>query len=225
MDCSQDLLELDSEIGRINLMRDSGPFLPVLPSPEIFEEPVQDGLNTTPVTPLHSPHAFLKKERWLFSLPLVVPTLSTHPKVTSPSNTSDNTESRQNPTPHIMVREKKPKAHRKRAAHPTSLPLMLEEHPPRKRIRSNMVTAHLNCSVQDTLKTPTFTGNDHFGKTSAHPILLVRLVTLPVGPGPTIWHPPSLLQIISHLTPNLVRQLTTSQMPYVSPPPCHIPRK
>ena len=51
MDCSQDLLELDSEIGRINLMRDSDPFLPVLPSPEISEEPLEDGLNTPPVTP------------------------------------------------------------------------------------------------------------------------------------------------------------------------------
>ena len=59
MDCSQDLLEFDNEIGRINLMRDSDPFLPVLPSPEISEEPLEDGLNTPPITPLHSPHAFL----------------------------------------------------------------------------------------------------------------------------------------------------------------------
>ena len=99
MDCSQDFLELDSEISRINILKDSDPFLPVLPSPDISEEPLEDGLNTPPVTPLHSPHAFLKEERWLFSPPSVVPTLFTHPEVTSPSDASDNTKSRQNPTP------------------------------------------------------------------------------------------------------------------------------
>ena len=186
MDCSQDLLELDSEMGRINLMKDSDPFLPVLPSPEISEEHLEDGLNTPPVTPLHSPHAFLKEERWLFSLPPVVLTLSTHPEVTSPSDASDNTESGQNPTPHDTVREKKLKAPRKRAACPTSLSILLEENPLRKRIRSNTVAAHLNRSAQDTSKRPTPTENDYSGKTSVHPILLVRLVTLPVGPGPTI---------------------------------------
>ena len=61
MYCSQDLLELDSEIGRINLLKDSDPFLPVLPSKEIPEEPLEDGLDTLPVTPLHSLHPFLKK--------------------------------------------------------------------------------------------------------------------------------------------------------------------
>ena len=55
MDCSQDLLELDSEINRITNFKDSDPFLPVLPSPEISEEPLEDGLNTLPVTPLQSP--------------------------------------------------------------------------------------------------------------------------------------------------------------------------
>ena len=69
MDCSQDLLELDSEISRINILKDSDPFLPVLPSPEISEEHLENGLNTPQVTPLHSPHAFLKEERWLFSPP------------------------------------------------------------------------------------------------------------------------------------------------------------
>ena len=103
------------------------------------------------------------------------------------------------------MREKKSKASRRRAVCPTSLPLPLEEHPPRKRIRSNTVAAHLDCSAQDTLKPPILTGNDHSGKISVHPILLVRLVTLPVGTGPTIWHPPSMLQILSHTTLNLVR--------------------
>ena len=61
-----------------------------------------------------------------------------------------------------------------------------------------MVAAHLNCIAQDTPKPTTPTENEHFEKTSVHPILLVRPVTLPIGPGPTVWHPPSLLQIISH---------------------------
>ena len=99
MDCSQDLLELDSEISRINIPRDSDPFLPVLPSLEISEEPLEDGLNTPPVTPLHSPHAFLKEERWLFSPPPVVPTLFTHAKVTTPSDTPDTAEIRSNILP------------------------------------------------------------------------------------------------------------------------------
>ena len=208
MDCSQDLLELDSEISRINIFKDSDPFLPVLPSQEISEEPLEDGLNTPPVTPLHSPHAFLKEERWLFSLPAVVPTLSTHSEVKPPSNAQDTTEIRSNPTSHVTVREKKLKASRRRAALHIFYFSPSEEHPPRKRIRSNTVAAHLNHSVQYTLKPPpppTSTGNNHSGKTLVHPILLVRPVTLPVDPGPTIWYLPSLLQIISHLTPDLVR--------------------
>ena len=185
-------------------MRDSDPFLPVLPSLEISEEPLEDGLNTPPVTPLHSPHAFLKEERWLFSLPPIVSTITTYSEVKPPSDAPDKTESRQNSTPHVTVREKKSKASRRRAAHPTSLPLQSEEHPPRKRIRSNTVAAHLDCSTQYTLNCSIATGNKHSGKTSVYPVLLVRLVTLPVGTGPTIWHLPSLLQILSHPTPNLV---------------------
>ena len=92
MDCSQDLLELDSEINRINIFKDSDPFLSVLPSLEISEKPLEDGLNTPPVTPLQSPHAFLKEERWLFSMPLVVSTLSTHSEVKPPSDVLDTTE-------------------------------------------------------------------------------------------------------------------------------------
>ena len=191
MDCSQDLLELDSEIGRINLLRDSDSFLPVLPSLDRSEEPLEDGLNTPPLTPLHSPHAFLMEERWLFSPPPVVSTLSTHSEVKPPSDAPDKIESGQNSTPHVMVREKKSKASRRKAVCPTSLPLQSEEHPPRKRIRSNTVAAHLNHSAQDTLRPPTLNGNEHSGKTSVHPILLVRPVTLPVGPEPTIWHPTS----------------------------------
>ena len=55
IDCSRDLLGLDGEINRINDFKDSDPFLPVLPSPEISVEPLEDGLNTPPVTPLQPP--------------------------------------------------------------------------------------------------------------------------------------------------------------------------
>ena len=116
----------------------------------------------------------------------IVSTLSTHSEVKPPSDAPDNTESGQNSTPYVMVREKKSKTSKRRAAHPTSLPLQSEEHPPRKRIRSNTVAAHLDRSAQDTSKPPTLTGNDHSEKTLVHPILLVRLVNLPIGPGPTI---------------------------------------
>ena len=189
MDCSQDL-ELDSEISRINILKESDPFLPVLPSLDIPEEPLAGGLNTPPVTPLHSPHAFLKEERWSFSQPPVMPVIPTQSEVKSSSDLLDTTKSS---TPHDTVREKEPTALRKRAACPKSLTISLEEHPPRKRIRSNTVAAHLNRSVQGMSKPSTFIGNEHFGKTLVHPILLVRPVTLPVGLELTIWHPPSLL--------------------------------
>ena len=104
MDCSQDLLELDSEISRINILKESDPLLPVLPSPDIPEEPLKEGLNTPPVTPLHSPHAFLKEERWLFSPPPVMPVIPTQSEVKSSSNLPDTTKSS---TPHDTMREKK----------------------------------------------------------------------------------------------------------------------
>ena len=128
----------------------------------------------------------------------------------------------------------KPAVSRRKATHhPTSLTLPLEKYPQWKRIKSNTVAAHLDCIAQDTPKSTTPTGNEHFGKTLVHPILLVRPVTLPLDSEPTayyqmestIWHLPSLLQIISHLTPSLVRWLITSWMPYMSPPACQIPRK
>ena len=65
MDCAKDLLELDSEVNNLNLLKEDDPFLPVLPSPEIPEELLDEGFKTPSVTPLHSPHAFLKEDRWL----------------------------------------------------------------------------------------------------------------------------------------------------------------
>ena len=201
MDCSQDLLELDSEISRTNFLRGSDPFLPVIPSLEIKEESLEDGLNTPPVTPLHSPQAFLKEDRWLFSPPPVMPVIPTQSEVKLSSDSLDTTE---NFTPHDTARENKSTALRKRAACHKSLILPSEEHPPRKRIKPNTVATLLYSSIQSTSEHSTSIGKEHSGETLIHPILLVRPVTLPVGSEPIIWHPPSLLQIVSHLTPDLV---------------------
>ena len=81
MDYSQDLLEFDSEVNRINIPRESDPFLPVLPSSNIPEEPLEDGLNTPPITSLQFPHAFVKEERWLSSPPPILPVIPTHSEV------------------------------------------------------------------------------------------------------------------------------------------------
>ena len=104
MDCSQDLLEPDSEYSRINTLKESDPFLPVFPSLDIPEEPLADGLNTPLVAPLHSPHAFLKEERWLFLPPPVMPVIPTQSEVKSSSNLLDTIKSS---IPHDTVREKK----------------------------------------------------------------------------------------------------------------------
>ena len=89
MDCSWDLLGLDSEISRINILKESDPFLPVIPSLDIPEEPLADGLNTPPVTP----HAYLKEERWLFSPLPVMYVIPTQSEVKSSSNLLDTAES------------------------------------------------------------------------------------------------------------------------------------
>ena len=128
-----------------------------------------------------------------------MPVIPTQSKVRPSSDSLDTTE---NLIPHDTVREKKSTVLRKRADCPKSLTLPSEEHLPRKRIRSNTVAAHLDCSIQGMSKPSTLIGIEHLG---AHPILLVRPVTLPVDSEPIIWHPPSLLQIVSHPTPDLVR--------------------
>ena len=52
MDCAKDLLELDSEVNNLNLLKEDDPLLPVLPSPEIPEELLEEGFKTPSVTPL-----------------------------------------------------------------------------------------------------------------------------------------------------------------------------
>ena len=55
MDSSQDELGIDNENNRTIFLRESDPFLPMIPSPEIEEEPLEGGLNAPSTTPLHSP--------------------------------------------------------------------------------------------------------------------------------------------------------------------------
>ena len=212
MDSSQDELGIDNENNRTIFLRESDPFLPVIPLPEIKEEPLEEGLNTPPTTSLHSPHAFLKEDRRLFSPP---------PILTVAPTKLDNFKTGFSSTPRDTEIWKKSPVFREKTTRPASLVLPSEGHPPRKRIKSNTVAALLDHSSQGTSEPSTTIGIEHFG---VHPILLVRLVTLP-GTEPTIWKPPPLLQIVSHPTPDLVKRLTTSHIPYVSSPACQTYRK
>ena len=54
-------MELDNENNRTVFLRESDPFMPILPSPERQEEFLEEGLKTPPSTPIHSPHAFLRR--------------------------------------------------------------------------------------------------------------------------------------------------------------------
>ena len=206
MDSSQDELGIDNENNRTIFLRESDPFLPMIPSPEIEEEPLEGGLNAPPTTPLHSPHTFLKEDRWLFSPP---------PVLTLASTRLDNLKTEFSSIPHDTEIWKKSPVFRKKATRSASLVLPLEEHPPRKRIKPNTVATLLDHNSQGTLE-PTTT-IEHFG---VPPILLVRPVTLSVGTEPTIWKQLPFLQIVSHPTPDLVKRLTTSHVPYVSSPVC-----
>ena len=72
MDNILDNIDLDIGNNRTVFLKESDPFLPIIPSPEIQEKPLEERLGTPPETPIHSPHAFLKEDRWLFSLPPVL---------------------------------------------------------------------------------------------------------------------------------------------------------
>ena len=100
---------------------------------------------------------------------------------------------------------------------PSSLILSSEGNPPRKRSRPNTVAALLDSNPAKRPDTPITTDNTYSG---VHPILLVRPVRLPVGTEPATLNPPSLLQIVSHPTPELVRKLTNSGISYVNSPVC-----
>ena len=141
MDNIQDDIELDIENNRTVFLRESDPFLPIIPSPGIQEKPLEERLKTPPATPIHSTHTFLKEDRWLFSPPPVL--ISEHTGL-------DNFETGFNLIPHDTDKERKPTALRKRAARPTSLVLPSEENPPRKRVRPITISTPLNHNLQGT---------------------------------------------------------------------------
>ena len=205
-------MELDNENNRTVFLRESDPFMPLLPSPERQEE-FLEGLKTPPSTPIHSPHAFLKEDRWLFSPP---------PVLTPENKNLDNFETRIDTTPDDTDKDQNSKTFKKRVIRPSSLVFSSEGDPPRKRSRPNTVAALLNSNSAKRPDTPITTDNTHSG---VHPILLVRPVRLPVGTEPTTWNPPSLLHIVSRPTPELVRRLTNSRIPYVNSPVCQKYRK
>ena len=154
MDNIQDEIELDIENNRTVFLKESDPFLPIIPSPGIQEKPLEERLKTPPATPIHSPHAFLKEDRWLFSPP---------PVLTSEHTNLDNFETGFNLTPHDTDKEKKSTALRKRAARPTSLVLSSEENPPRKRVKPTTITTPINHNFQGTSVPSTSIGIEHFG--------------------------------------------------------------
>ena len=139
-------MELDNENKRTVLLRESDPFMPILPSPERQEEFLEEGLKTPPPTPIPSPHAFLKEDRWLFSPPPVL----------TPENTNlDKSETKTDTTPHDTDKDQNFKTLTKKVVRPSSLILPSEEKSPRKRSRTNTVAALLsNTSAkrQDTLQ-------------------------------------------------------------------------
>ena len=199
-------MELDNENNRTVFLRGSDPFMPIPPSPEGQEEFLEEGLKTPPSTPTHSPHAFLKEDRWLFSPSAVL----------TPENTNlDKSETKTDTTPQDTDKDQNSKTLMKRVVRPLSLTLSSEGKLPRKRCRTNTVAALLDNTSAKRQDTPITMDNTHSG---AHPILLVRPVRLLVGTDPVTWSPPSLLQIVPRPTPELVRKLTNSHIPYVNSP-------
>ena len=56
MDDILDNIDFDIENNRTVFLKESDPFLPVIPSPKIQEEHLEERLRTPPATPIHSPH-------------------------------------------------------------------------------------------------------------------------------------------------------------------------
>ena len=109
-------------------------------------EPLEERLRTPPATPIHSPYAFLKEDRWLFSPPPVL--TSEHAKL-------DNLETGLNLTPpHDTDKERKPTSLRKRAARPTSLVLSSKKYPPRKRAKPTTITTPLTSTYREPQNPP-----------------------------------------------------------------------
>ena len=140
------------------------------------------------------------------------------PPVLTPENTNlDKSATKADTTPHDTDKDQNSKTLMKRVVRPSSLILPSEGKSPRKRSRTYTVAALLDNTSAKRQDTPITTDNMHSG---VHPILLVRPVRLPEGTDPVTWNPPSLLQIVPRPTPELVRKLTNSRIPYVNSPDC-----
>ena len=134
----------------------------------------------------------------------------------TPENTNlDKSETKTDTTLHDTDKDQYSKTLTKRVVRPSSLILPSERKLPRKRSKTNTVAALLDNTSAKRQDTPITTDNT---QSRVHPILLVRPVRLPVGTDPVTWNPPSLLQIVPRPTPELVRKLTTSRIPYVNSP-------
>ena len=120
MDDILDNIDFDIENNRTVFLKESDPFLPIIPSPEIQEKPLEERLRTPPATPIHFPHAFLKEDRWLFSPP---------PVLTSEHTNLDNFETGFNINPQDTDKKGKSPVFRKMATRPASLVLSTEGHP------------------------------------------------------------------------------------------------
>ena len=102
-------MELDNENNRTAFLKENDPFMPILPSPERLEEFLEEGLKTPPSTPIHSSHAFLKEDRWLFSPPPVLMLENTN---------LDKFETRTDTTPHDTDKDQNSKMFKKRVVRP-----------------------------------------------------------------------------------------------------------
>ena len=110
-------MEFDNENNRTVVLRESDPFMPILPSPERQEEFLEEGLKIPPSTPIHSPQAFLKEDRWLFSPP---------PVLTLENTNLDKSKTRTDTTPHDIDKDQNSKGLKKRVVRPLSLILPSE---------------------------------------------------------------------------------------------------
>ena len=145
MDTLQNKMELDSENNRTVTLKESDPFMAILPSPERQEEILEEGLKTPPSTPIHSPHAFLNEDRWLFSPP---------PVLTPEGTDLDNFKTESDTAVQNTKKEQNSKTFRKGVTRPSSLIFPSAENSPRKRIRSNTVAALLDSNPDRKPDTP-----------------------------------------------------------------------
>ena len=91
MDNIQNGMEFDNENNKTVFVMESDPFLPIIPSPERQEDTLEEGLKHPHQHLIHSPHAFFKEDRWLFSPP---------PMLTPEHTNLDNFETKFDPPPH-----------------------------------------------------------------------------------------------------------------------------